>query len=194
MKRILGIDPGSRKTGYGIIEVSGDTVSWQASGTIKSVNDSLADRLHHIASHLRILVDEHQPDTVAVEQVFVYRNPDSALKLGQARGAAIAAVAAFGIPVFEYAPREIKKAIVGKGSANKQQVQHMVKAILGLHKMPQEDASDALAIAISHAYVSQMNSQLQAALSSIQVNANLALQKSGKRRKTRWTASSITTK
>jgi len=194
MKRILGIDPGSRKTGYGIIEVSGDTVSWLASGTIISNYDSLAERLHVIASHLRQLMTEHKPDTVAVEQVFVYRNPDSALKLGQARGAAIAAVAGFGIPVFEYAPREIKKAIVGKGSANKQQVQHMVKAILGIHKIPKEDAADALAIAISHAYVSQMNSQLQAALSSIQVNVNLAQHKTGKRRKLRWSASSLPSK
>lgn len=188
MKRILGIDPGSRKTGYGIIDVSGNSVSWLASGTIQCEANSLAERLHTIASQLGALITEHQPDTVAIEQVFVCRNADSALKLGQARGAAISAVASFGIPVFEYAAREVKKAIVGKGSASKLQVQHMVKAILGIAECPKEDAADALAIAISHAYVSQMNSQLQVALSNIQVNAQ---HKSGKRRKLRWSGAGL---
>jgi len=191
MKRIMGIDPGSRKTGYGMVEVSGDMVSWVASGTIHCKQDTLAERLYAISSQIRTTAEQYKPDVVAIEQVFVYRNPDSALKLGQARGAAIAAAAGYGMVVHEYAPREIKKAIVGKGSASKAQVQHMVKAILGLNKIPEEDAADALAIAISHAYASQMNSQLQAALTDLQSTARQEQLKTGKRRKSRWIAASL---
>ena len=187
----MGIDPGSRKTGYGMVEVAGSTISWLASGTIHCTQDTLAERLNAIASQIRQLAELHNPDTVVVEQVFVYRNPDSALKLGQARGAAIAAAAGYGIPVHEYTPREIKKAIVGKGAASKAQVQHMVRAILGLNRIPEEDAADALAIAIGHAYVSQMNSQLQAALATLQHPVKQAQGKAGKRRKIRWNAASL---
>jgi len=155
MKRILGIDPGSRFTGYGIIELNAGKSIWVNSGCIKVKADNLAEKLCIIADSLNILLDEFQPDEMAIEKVFVSHNVDSALKLGQARGAAITAVALRKIPVSEYTPTQIKKAVVGKGNATKVQVQHMMVNLLGLSKAPQEDAADALAIALCHAHTGQ---------------------------------------
>lgn len=155
MKRILGIDPGSRFTGYGIIELNAGKSIWINSGCIRVEADNLADKLCIIAEGLNALLDEFQPDEMAIEKVFVSRNVDSALKLGQARGAAISTVALRKIPVSEYTPTQIKKAVVGKGNAAKTQVQHMVVNLLGLSRAPQEDAADALAIALCHAHTGQ---------------------------------------
>ncbi|MCW9025102.1 MAG: crossover junction endodeoxyribonuclease RuvC [Gammaproteobacteria bacterium] len=160
--RILGIDPGSRITGYGIIDIQGKKAAWLNSGCIRVKGDDLASRLKDICLGVQSLLDEFQPDEVAIEQVFVHRNPDSALKLGQARGAAMGIVAMRSLPVSEYTPREIKKAIVGNGNAAKDQVQHMVMTLLGLSKLPQEDAADALAVALCHSYISQTQGQLAA--------------------------------
>ena len=160
MNRILGIDPGSRITGYGIIEMHGKKAVWVSSGCIRTKGDNLAIRLKEICEGIQSLLDEFQPNEVAIEEVFVHRNPASALKLGQARGAAMAMVALRSIDVSEYSPRSIKQSIVGKGSAAKDQVQHMVMTLLGLSKLPQEDAADALAVALCHAHTSQMLGQL----------------------------------
>ena len=155
MKRILGIDPGSRFTGYGIIELNAGRSIWLNSGCIRVQGDSLAEKLCIISEGLNSLLDEFQPDEMAIEKVFVSKNVDSALKLGQARGAAISTVALRKIPVSEYTPTQIKKAVVGKGNAAKTQVQHMVVNLLGLSRAPQEDAADALAIALCHAHTGQ---------------------------------------
>ncbi|MDH5601184.1 MAG: crossover junction endodeoxyribonuclease RuvC [Gammaproteobacteria bacterium] len=155
MKRILGIDPGSRFTGFGIIELNAGRSIWLNSGCIRVQGDSLAEKLCIISEGLNNLLDEFQPDEMAIEKVFVSRNVDSALKLGQARGAAISTVALRKIPVSEYTPTQIKKAVVGKGNAAKTQVQHMVVNLLGLSSAPQEDAADALAIALCHAHTGQ---------------------------------------
>ena len=130
MTRILGIDPGSRITGYGIIEQSPRGYRYIASGSIRVKADYFPDRLKQIFDGILEIVDLYQPEQMAIEQVFMHKNADSALKLGQARGAAICAVQAAGLPVFEYAARQVKQALVGKGSAEKLQVQHMVKILL----------------------------------------------------------------
>ena len=158
--RILGIDPGSRLTGYGIIEMQAGRAIWVGSGCIRIKGDDLASRLRILVDGLADILDQHQPASVAVEQVFMHRNADSALKLGQARGAAISVVAGRRLPVHEYTPTQIKKAIVGKGNAAKAQVQHMVKAMLGLSHLPQEDAADALAVALCHAHTAQTLSRM----------------------------------
>lgn len=157
MTRILGIDPGSRTTGYGIIEIPSaatpgarDKLSYLSSGCIKSGTGEMPDRLGIIYEGLREIVAEFQPDEVAIERVFMAKNPSSALKLGQARGVAIAAVVASKLRVSEYAAREVKLAVTGTGGADKAQVQHMVRVLLKLAGTPAEDAADALAIAICH--------------------------------------------
>lgn len=155
MKRILGIDPGSRFTGYGIVDTQGGRSVWVNSGCIRIQGDDLASKLCILAQGLNTLLDEYQPDEVAIEKVFVHHNADSALKLGQARGAAISTVAIRQIPVSEYTPTQIKKAVVGKGNAAKTQVQHMIIQLLGLSRAPQEDAADALAVALCHAHTGQ---------------------------------------
>jgi len=164
MTRILGIDPGSRLTGFGIIEMQGTRALWISSGCIRTRGDSLDSRLKSICQSLETLLQEHLPDEVAIEQVFMHRNADSALKLGQARGAAISTVALRSLPLSEYSPREIKKAIVGKGNASKEQVQHMIRHLLGLNKLPQEDAADALAVALCHAHLRQTLQQVASSL------------------------------
>jgi len=160
MTRILGIDPGSQRTGVGIIDVdaAGKTTHVFHAPLNLLVGDAankgnLPARLKLLLAGLREVVEEHRPDEVAIEQVFMARNPDSALKLGQARGAAICAVVMHDLPVHEYAAREIKLALVGKGSADKVQVQHMVGIMLNLKGKLQADAADALAVAITHAHV-----------------------------------------
>ena len=148
---ILGIDPGSLKTGYGIIRTQGQQLSFITCGHIKTGGGDFPTRLQTISKDLQEVVVQFQPDEMAIENVFLARNPDSALKLGQARGAAICAVMAKDIPVAEYTANQVKQAIVGKGHADKLQVQHMVKILLNLSATPQSDAADALAIAICHA-------------------------------------------
>lgn len=148
--RIIGIDPGSRLTGFGIIEIQGDTSRAVHYGAIKAGNGEFTERLGIIFNGIRDLIAEFQPDQAAVESVFVAHNAASAIKLGQARGAAVCAVIAGGVPVSEYSPRSVKQAIVGRGGADKVQVQHMVRVLLGLKESPQEDAADALAVALCH--------------------------------------------
>lgn len=155
MTRILGIDPGSLRTGVGIVDVTPDGRARHVFHTALVVGnaDNFPLRLKAIFDGLLDLVNEYVPDEVAIERVFMARNPDSALKLGQARGAALCAVLTRTLPVHEYAPTEIKRAVVGGGRADKTQVQHMVKMLLGLDVAPQADAADALAVAIAHAHV-----------------------------------------
>jgi crossover junction endodeoxyribonuclease RuvC len=150
--RILGIDPGSRITGYGILELRGNQFVCLANGCIKSPQDQLASRLKNIHLGIHELIESYAPQELAIESVFVHRNVDSALKLGQARGTAITCAALQALSVSEYSPAEIKKAVVGRGNAAKAQVQHMVAAILGLNKALQADAADALAVAICHGH------------------------------------------
>lgn len=139
-------------TGYGILEVRGNQLVCLTNGCIKTRHDTLAQRLRDIHLGLHDLIENYSPQELAIESVFVHRNADSALKLGQARGTAIACAALLSLPVSEYSPAEIKKSVVGRGNAAKEQVQHMVSAILGLHKSLQADAADALAVAICHAH------------------------------------------
>jgi crossover junction endodeoxyribonuclease RuvC len=153
--RILGIDPGLRVTGFGVIEKNGASLSYIASGCVKSGNADLADRLKTILTGLREIIGEHRPQQVAVEKVFVNVNPASTLALGQARGTAICAAVDAGLPVAEYTALQVKQAVVGNGHANKEQVQEMVKRLLGLAGAPSADAADALACAICHAHGGQ---------------------------------------
>lgn len=161
LMRILGIDPGSRITGYGIIEDSLRGYKYIASGSIRIKADYFPDRLKQIFDGVLEVVERYQPEQMAIEQVFMHKNADSALKLGQARGAAICAVQTVGLPVFEYAARQVKQAVVGKGSAEKTQVQHMVKILLNIQGELQVDASDALGISICHAHYQQTAQRLQ---------------------------------
>ncbi len=150
--RILGIDPGSRTTGYGVIETDGITLKYLDSGCIRTREDAMPDRLRIIFDSVRTLVKNYQPEVLAIESVFMHRNPDSALKLGHARSAAICACMIDDLTVGEYTPREVKLAVVGTGSADKIQVQHMVCSLLKLNDTPQEDAADALAVALCHGH------------------------------------------
>ena len=151
--RILGIDPGLRITGFGVIEKTGSTLSYVASGCIRTeARTSLPSRLGTIHAGVRELVLQYQPEQSVVEIVFVNVNPQSTLLLGQARGAAITALVAGGLEVAEYTALQVKQAVVGTGAANKEQVQMMVMHMLKLTSKPQIDASDALAIAICHAH------------------------------------------
>ncbi len=161
MIRILGIDPGSRLTGFGIIEVQGNQLQCISTGCVRVNGDDLAGKLKVIFAGISELIEEFRPQEVAIENIFMHRNADSALKLGQARGAAISAVATQSIPVHEYTPSEIKKAIVGKGNASKEQVQHMVKALLNLNRIPQSDAADALAAALCHGHLRNQPMQIE---------------------------------
>ncbi|MGD9600511.1 MAG: crossover junction endodeoxyribonuclease RuvC [Gammaproteobacteria bacterium] len=155
MTLILGIDPGSRITGYGVIRMDRQRATHIAHGCIEVGELPFADRLCRIFDVLGDVLQAHQPAEAAVEKVFVNRNVESALKLGQARGAALVAVAKAGLAVFEYAPNEIKQAIVGRGHADKGQVQHMVRTLLALPESPRTDAADALAIALCHGHTRQ---------------------------------------
>ena len=150
--RILGIDPGSINTGYGIIDTKGNHSTHIDNGIIKITGDELPEKLRCIFAGLNDLIDQYQPDEISIEKVFVHRNADSALKLGQARGAAITACTMRDIPVFEYTANQVKQATVGKGHAAKQQVQHMIKVLLCLAEVPATDAADGLAIALCHAH------------------------------------------
>lgn len=160
--RILGIDPGLRKTGFGIIDVKGQQLQYVASGTIVVPTEQpLAARLQVILEHIRELASLHQPTHSAVEQVFVNSNPHTTLLLGQARGAALCALADSGLVVHEYTALQIKKTVVGKGHAAKEQIQLMVQHLLRLNGTPAPDAADALACAICHAHRAPLQQQLQ---------------------------------
>ena len=159
--RILGIDPGSRFTGFGIIEVNGDRAVTVQYGVIKAGKGEFPERLGIIFSGLCDLIKEHQPAEAAIESVFMSHNAGTALKLGQARGAAMCAAISLGLPVSEYSPRSVKQAIVGRGGADKVQVQHMVTILLQLKEKPQEDAADALAVALCHQHTQQTLNRMQ---------------------------------
>lgn len=151
--RILGIDPGTRVTGYGIIKKEGNRLFHIDNGGIFTRSDmDLADRLKLIYDGLCRVIEIYTPEAVAVEQIFLSKNALSALKLGHARGAALLAGVNHGLPVFEYSALQVKSAVVGYGKAEKIQVQQMVKTLLNLPEIAQEDASDALAVAICHAH------------------------------------------
>ena len=154
--RILGIDPGSRITGFGVIDWHGREPVYVASGCIKTLpNDELAGRIGMIVRGIGDLVAKYRPHQAAVEQVFVNVNPAATLMLGQARGAAVAALVLRDLPVYEYTALQVKQSVVGQGKAAKEQVQHMVVQMLGLSGTPQADAADGLAVAITHALRSQ---------------------------------------
>lgn len=151
MTVILGIDPGSRRTGFGLIEVVRSQHNYITSGLIRLPETDLPGRLKVIFDNVSDLIAAHKPDEMAIEEVFFARDPRAALRLGQARGAAIVAGVNGDIPVSEYSARTVKKAVVGKGAADKEQVQAMIKRLLKLPAPPAEDAADALAVAICHA-------------------------------------------
>ena len=150
--RILGIDPGLRITGFGVIEQSGSRLRYVTSGCVRSGEGDLATRLKTILDGLAEVIGAHRPEQVVIEKVFVNVNPQSTLALGQARGSAICAAVIAGLPVAEYTALQVKKAVVGKGHAKKEQVQHMVRRLLALPGDPSPDAADALACAICHAH------------------------------------------
>ena len=160
--KIFGIDPGSRVTGFGIIESNGNHSKYIDSGVIKTSEKIFPERLRIIYTEIQNLVDHHQPDVISIENVFMHKNADSALKLGQAKAAAICGTFKINVSVFEYAAREVKQAVVGTGAAEKEQVQQMVRIILGIkNKELKLDESDALAIAICHAHSYSVNKILK---------------------------------
>jgi len=160
--RIIGVDPGSRRTGVGIIDAESDRVRAVHYCVIQAGTGEFTARLGAIFNGLRDLVTEFRPDQAAVETVFVANNASSAIKLGQARGAAVAAIIAGELPVAEYSPRSVKQAIVGRGAADKVQVQHMVRVLLGLRDTPEEDAADALAVALCHYHTQRTAERISA--------------------------------
>lgn len=161
--RLLGLDPGSRATGYGVIDVGRGEPRFVAAGTVRADGADFPARLKAIFGGVAAVVAEYRPDEIAIERVFVNRNPDSALKLGQARGAALAATFASSATVFEYSPREVKLGVTGTGAADKLQVQKMVRLLLELKGALGADAADALAIALCHANGRATRSALAAA-------------------------------
>ena len=155
MALILGIDPGSRKTGYGLIDCLAGKTRYVSSGVVRMPEGSLSERLKVIFDSVCEIIQTYQPQEMAIEQVFMAKNAGSALKLGHARGAAIVAGVSNDLPVSEYEARKVKQSVVGTGAADKLQVQHMVKTLLKLPRSPQEDAADALAVALCHANTQQ---------------------------------------
>ncbi len=154
MTTILGIDPGSRITGYGLIRQEGCQLTYIDSGCIRTIVKDMPMRMKLIYAGIIEIIAQFRPDVFAIEQVFMAKNPDTAIKLGQARGVAIVAAMNKNLDVFEYAARQVKQAVVGTGSAEKIQVQNMVRYLLKLSTNPLEDAADALAIAITHGHLS----------------------------------------
>jgi crossover junction endodeoxyribonuclease RuvC len=152
LTRILGIDPGSRVTGYGVVETDGTRTVHLAGGRIVPQGESLGERLRGVFEGIRRVLEEHAPQEVAVEDVFVARNASSALKLGQARAAAVLPAVLDGLPLYEYTPARVKQAVTGHGRADKAQVQHMVRLLLGLAEALPEDVADGLAVALCHAH------------------------------------------
>lgn len=161
--KILGIDPGSRVTGYGIVNQNGNRLIHVDNGAIHTdCHKEFPLRLQKIYRALTEIIDEFRPDAVAVENIFFATNVQSALKLGQARGAAIVAGVNAGLPLFEYTALQVKQAVVGHGRASKEQVQKMIKVLLNLPEVAQEDASDALAVAVCHAHSAGLKDRLKA--------------------------------
>lgn len=150
-RRVLGLDPGSVRMGFGVIDCRATGEVHVASGCVRVAGADLAAKLRHIHEQVLAIVTQYEPDEIAIERVFMHRNADSALKLGQARGAALSAAVAQGAAVYEYAPRAIKLAVVGTGAADKAQVSHMVQVLLAVGEPATSDVSDALAIALCHA-------------------------------------------
>lgn len=168
MTIILGIDPGSRITGYGLIKESNRSIEYIDSGCIRTSTDAaLSHKLLQIYDGICHLMDQYAPTEVAIEQVFMHQNPNSALKLGQARGVAMVAAASHRVKVSEYSARAIKQSVVGYGAAEKDQVNHMVVHLLMLSSPPQSDAADALAIAICH-------SHMRTGLASVRTSARMS--------------------
>jgi crossover junction endodeoxyribonuclease RuvC len=165
---ILGLDPGSRITGYGLVKRKDGKTQYIASGCIRMPNADFATRLVKLYDATTQIIADFEPDYFAIEQVFVKHNVQSALKLGQARGVLLLAAARTNKEIFEYSAREVKLAISGYGNAQKHQVQAMVKSILSLNAVPQEDAADALAIAICHINMSKLNKITKTALYDLQ--------------------------
>ena len=163
MTVILGIDPGSRKTGFGIIRIDRKQPVYVSSGTIRlPVKEPLSVRLRVLFESLSEIIDTHRPTVAAIESVFMAKSADSALKLGHARGAAMVACVINELAVFEYAARQIKQSVVGTGAASKQQVQHMVTVLLGLSAAPAVDAADGLAAALCHCHAEELSGALAA--------------------------------
>lgn len=162
--RVLGIDPGLRRTGWGVVDVFGSKLSHVANGVCTSTGDDLAMRLCSLHTQLTQILREHAPDTAAVEHTFVNKDAAGTLKLGQARGIALLVPAQAGLPVAEYAPNAVKKVVVGVGHADKDQVGYMVGLQLPGTKVAGPDAADALAVALCHAHHAQFGDRLQAAL------------------------------
>lgn len=162
--RVIGIDPGLRRTGWGIVDVEGSRIAHVANGVCTSDGADLALRLLSLYRALSAVIAEHGPDTAAVEQTFVNKDAVATLKLGQARGVVMLAPASAGLPVAEYAPNAVKKVVVGVGHADKKQVEHMVRLQLPGVRIAGADASDALAIALCHAHNAKFSGRLEAAL------------------------------
>ncbi|WWO97494.1 MAG: crossover junction endodeoxyribonuclease RuvC [Candidatus Dasytiphilus stammeri] len=158
MVTILGIDPGSRITGYGVICKTGKIISYLGSGCINTnINNSFYLRLKEIYWGINQIINEYNPKILAIEQIFMAKNAQSALKLGQAQGVAIISAVNHNLQVFEYAAKQIKQSVVGNGGAKKNQVQRMVRFLLNLSTNPPEDAADALAVAITHSHMYNNN-------------------------------------
>ncbi|MES2603532.1 MAG: crossover junction endodeoxyribonuclease RuvC [Pseudomonadota bacterium] len=152
MPLILGIDPGSRKCGYGLVAVNGLELSYVACGVIRVETLAFPDRLQAIFSNLCDIIEEFSPQVAAIEEVFVGKSMSSALKLGQARGVAMVACSSHKLEIHEYAARKVKQALVGTGVADKNQMQQMIRRVLKLSVVPKEDAADALCVAVCHAH------------------------------------------
>lgn len=152
MPLILGIDPGSRKCGYGLVNAVGAELQYVACGVIRVETLTFPDRLQAIFSNLCDIIEEYSPQVAALEEVFVGKSMSSALKLGQARGVAMVACTSHRLEVHEYAARRVKQALVGTGVADKSQMQHMIRNVLKLSALPKEDAADALSVAVCHAH------------------------------------------
>ncbi len=164
MAIVIGIDPGSRITGYGIVSHLKNNIQHIAHGEIKIRSENFADKLLEIFTGITKVITEYHPEQASIEQVFTCHNHQSALKLGQARGAALTALASAGLAVSEYSAKHIKKAVVGYGNAEKIQVQHMIRVLLKLTQTPPPDAADALAIAICHCHSQSLVSKLPSLL------------------------------
>lgn len=167
MIRILGIDPGSRITGYGVIDSDGRDSTYITCGAIRVKGGNLPEKLGMIFREVSAVIEAWQPEQMAIEDIFMSRSAGSALKLGQARGAAICASVVADLPVAEYSAREVKQAVVGTGGADKEQVQHMVRLLLNLSETPQADAADALAVALSHAHTQAVAAKIPAMMKGL---------------------------
>jgi crossover junction endodeoxyribonuclease RuvC len=159
--RVIGIDPGSRICGYGVLEARNGDIAYLASGSIAPKTTlQLSERLKVIYEGLVEVIGEHKPDAVSIEDIFFAKNAKSAIKLGQARGVALLAASTSGITIYEYAPTKVKLALTGRGRANKLEVQKMLTAMLGVEEFETQDASDAVAIALCHIHLSGIESRL----------------------------------